>query len=277
MTIPGYELALSQQLGKDRTGKLTASRRFVVQTLSPQTALTSPNVPALNTEHPEDARLRLDRYNISTGSDGVCTVECLYSNDNRFVDLRTPNRDAPTWYHWGWSSRKATIEIPMAVRSQVLATSGDGTQVEKLVWKIAKKQLVEVRVLRPLQVRVVVNDVRVFDAIAKQTDKLHKMPDGGWYHFEGGTVNQVDDAGTYDISYTWEIDYGTFYLPPTNSVDVQYCIPGEDNVPMRYPYTVFATFQKGNPEIDKPTCVLQDLYDRDPEGWRELPGAERII
>lgn len=278
MSIPGYELALAQQYGRDRTGKMTASRRFIVQTLSPSAALLSPQVPGLNTTHPDDARLRLDRYNISTSADGVCTVECLYSNDSRFVDLRSPNKDAPTWYHWGWGSRKATVEIPMAIRSQVLSTNGNGDQVEKLVWKIAKKQLVEVRVLRPLQVRVVVTDVRVFDAIAKQTDKLHKMPDGGIYHFEGGTVSQVDDAGTYDINYTWEIDYGTYFLPPTGSDLVKYCVPDDENaIPIRLPYTVFAVVQDGNPETQRPKAFIQDLYDYDPEGWRELPGASRII
>lgn len=273
MSLPGYDLALSQQLGRDRTGKMTASRRIVVQTLSPSAALLSPDVPQLNSTYPDDPRLRLDRYNISTSADGVCTIECLYSNDNRFVELRAPNKDAPTWYHWGWSSRKATVEIPMAVRSQVLSTSGDGTEVEKLVWKMAKKQMVEVRVIRPLQVRVVVQDVRVFDAIAKQTDKLHLMPDGGLYHFEGGAVTQVDDAGTYDINYTWEIDYGTYFLPDTGSELVSYCDGPRD----REPYTVFAVVQDGNPENDLPKCFLQDLYDYDPSGWRELPGASRII
>jgi hypothetical protein len=277
MSLPGYDLALSQQLGRDRTGKMTASRRIVVQTLSPSAALLSPDVPQLNSTHPDDPRMRLDRYSVTTNQSGICTVECQYSNDNRFVDLRAPNRDAPTWYHWGWASRKATVEIPMAVRSQVLSTNGNGDQVEKLVWKLAKKQLVEVRVLRPLQVRVVVTDVRIFDAIAKQTDKLHKMPDGGIYHFEGGTVSQVDDAGTYDINYTWEIDYGTYFLPETGSDLIKYCLDDEDDVPIRLPYTVFAVVQDGNPETQRPKCFRQDLYDYEPEGWRELPGASRII
>ena len=277
MSLPGYDLALSQQLARDRTGKMTASRRIVVQTLSPSAALLSPDVPQLNSTHPDDPRMRLDRFSVTTNQSGICTVECQYSNDNRFVDLRSPNKDAPTWYHWGWASRKATVEIPMAVRSQVLSTNGNGDQVEKLVWKLAKKQLVEVRVLRPLQVRVVVQDVRVFDAIAQQTDKLHKMPDGGIYHFEGGTVTQVDDAGTYDINYTWEIDYGTYFLPETGSDLIKYCLPDEDDVPVRLPYTVFAVVQDGNPETQRPRCFPQDLYDYEPEGWRELPGASRII
>ena len=270
--ISGYDLVLSQQYGQDRTGKRTASRRFVVATAQPYAALQSPDIPALNTEHPDDTKLRLDRYNISSQSDGTCVIDCLYSSDSRYVELRAPNKDAPAWYHWGWSSRKAQIEVPIAIRSKVLNTNADGDEVEKLVWKVAKKQISETRIVRPLQVRVQTTNVRVFDVIAQQTDRLHQIGNS-WYHFEGGTVTQVDDAGTYDVNYTWNVDPGTSYFPDTGSDLISYC----DGPRNRPPYTIFAVVQDGNPETDLPKCFIQDVYERDPSGWRSLPGASRIL
>ena len=272
MSIPGYDLALSQQYGMDRIGKRTATRRFVVQTIQPSAALESLDIPRLNSTHPDDPALYLDRYNISSQTDGTCVVDCQYSTDGRYIELRAPNKDNPIWYHWGWSSRKVQIEIPIAVRSKVLNTNIDGAEVEKLVWKVAKKQVTETRIVRPLQVRVTTNNVREFDVIAEQTDKLHLIGNK-YYHFEGGTVTQVDDAGTYDINYTWNVDNGTTFFPQTGSSLVSYC----DGPNVRPPYTVFAVVQDGNPETDLPKCFIQDVYEADDVGWRRLPGASRIL
>lgn len=281
MALQGIEQALQAQYGQDRTGKETALRRFVVPTLNPQAALEAENLPAVSTTHPDIPTVRLDRYNVSVDSNGVCVVDCMYSSDGRFIDLRQPNRDQPAWYHWGWSQRKVQVELPMAIQSSVLSTAGGGTEVEKKVWKIGKKQINEMRIIRPLQVRVQITNVRIFDVIADQTDKLHRMPDGKLYHFEGAVVNQVDDAGNYDISYTWEYDPGTtwFVYPPVGS-PIRYCrlFDGSIEMPFRRDqYTVFAAYQDGNPETDVPKCRLEPLYDTSEDGWRQLPGASRII
>lgn len=279
-----YELILAQDWSKNRAGKQTGRRRFVVDDVNPASALLAPGIPAVNSEHPDLPNLRLDRYQVSSQSDGTCTVDCEYSNDSRFVDLRQPNKDSPTWYHWGWSMRKVMVDIPICVRSLVIADGLNG-QVSKKVWKIAKKQVGETRIIRPLNVRVKVPNVRDFDIIAAQTDKLHIMPDGKTYRFEGANVQQVDDEGYYDISYSWERDEGTFYFPPANSDDVQYCTPVVGEL-ARYPYTVLVGFQVGSPETDKPKMDAQDVYaygnrqagnNNDGLGWQLLPGANRII
>ena len=281
MAIVAYELALNGNSNeRDRQGKASAVRRFVVETISPQAAQQAEGIPALSSEHPQLPGLRLDRYTVTPTSDGICYVECQYSNDSRFVNLRTPNKDNPRWFHWGWASKKVQVEIPIAIRSKVLNTSTTGTEVEKLVWKIGKKQLSETRVVRPLQVRVYVSNVRNLDIIAEQTDKLHVMPDGKTYHFEGANVNQVDDLGNYDITYTWERDEGTFFFPAFSSENAKYCrqVDGPlDGSLARYPYTVFAAYQIGNPQTDLPLCETNELYDMDENGWQQLPGASRIL
>jgi hypothetical protein len=284
--MPAYELILSQDWSKNRAGKQTGKRRFVVDTVNPAAALQTDGIPTLNSEHPDLPNLRLDRYQVQSQNDGTCVIDCEYSNDSRFVDLRQPNKDSPQWYHWGWTMRKVMVDIPICVRSLIINDGLNGS-IEKKVWKIAKKQVAETRVVRPLQVRVQVSNVRDFDVIAQQTDKLHIMPDGKYYRFEGASVQQVDDDGFYDISYSWERDEGTFYFPPMPSQDVQYCTPlSAGNGSARPPYTVLVAYQIGNPETDKPIVEHQDIYDMgnrvagntgDGLGWQLLPGAERII
>ena len=279
-----YELGLQRDWSKNRAGKQTARRRFVVDTINPAAALLADGIPLTNTSHPDLPDLRLDRYNVSANDDGTCNVDCEYSNDSRFVDLRQPNKDDPKWYHWGWAQRKVMVDIPICVRSLVINDGLNG-QISKKVWKIAKRQVAETRLVRPLNVRIRVDNIRDLDVIDDQTDKLHVMPDGKLYHFQGATVSQVDDEGYYDISYMWERDKGTFYFPNTISNDVSYCTP-VTGVLVRPPYTVLAPYQIGNPETDKPLMEYQDVYDygnrtagnnNDGLGWQLLPGANRII
>jgi hypothetical protein len=279
-----YELAIQRDWSNNRAGKASARRRFVVDTINPAAALLANGIPTLNTEHPDLLDLRLDRYNVSVNNDGTCTIDCEYSNDSRFVDFRQPNKDSPTWYHWGWSMRKVMVDIPIAVRSAILGTDAAGQQLTKKVWKIAKKQVAETRIIRPLQVRVLITNVRDLDIIAQQTDKLHIMPDGKTYRFEGANVTQVDDEGYYDISYTWERDEGTRFFPDPQSQDVAYCRP-VGGVLVRPSYTVLVGYQVGNPETDIPQMETQDVYEygnrlsgnnNDGLGWELLPGSERI-
>jgi hypothetical protein len=282
-----YELALQRDWSKNRAGKQTARRRFVVDTIDPAAALLADGIPQTNTSHPDLPGLRLDRYNVSVSNDGTCNVDCDYSNDSRFVDLRQPDKDDPAWYHWGWAQRKVMVDIPICVRSLVINDGLNGS-ISKKVWKIAKKQVAETRVVRPLNVRVRIDNVRDLDVIADQTDKLHLMPDGKLYQFQGATVSQVDDEGFYDISYTWEYDQGTTFFPEPQSRDVQYCTPviGVGGQPVRPQYTVLVGYQVGNPETDKPIMEWQPLYEygnrtagnnNDGLGWQLLPGANRII
>lgn len=282
-----YERALSgTSFETDFAGKSQSIRTFVVDTLDMQAALTADGVPLASTQHPLYPNLTLDSVGATPQQDGTCIVTCRYSNDRRFGSTRTPNKDAPNWYHWGWASRKVMVEIPVAVRALVLSSDGTDTQAEKLVWKIGKKQVSETRIIRPLQVRVKVSNVSDLDVIAKQTDNLHVMPDGRLYHFEGGTVSPIDDSGTYDISYAWELDQGTYNFPAFATANARYCVQVTDGqVPedpdagpiFRLPYTVFLAYQIGDPSETIPNCVLNDIYPTDATGWQQLPGANRIL
>lgn len=287
MPLTAYELGV-QGNGQsvDYNGKGSATRTFNVDTISPQAALSADGVPAINSQHPTLTGLILDAITVETEVEGICKVVCRYSNSRQFGSTRTPNKDAPRWYHWGWASRTVQIEVPIAVRALVIAKDQYGNGDERLVWKIGRKFVNETRIIRPLQVRVQVSNVRDLDVIAQQKDRLHVMPDGHKYHFEGATVSQVDDNGTYDISYIWELDEGTYTFPDFASVNARYCVQvtggqspeDPDAGPIfRNPYTVFVAYQIGNPAETIPSCELNALYPVDADGWRQLPGANRII
>jgi hypothetical protein len=192
MPLTAYELGLTGNgQSVDYNGKGSATRTFVVDTISQAAALTADGVPAINSQHPTLSNLILDAISVEPQDTGVCNVVCRYSNSRQFGSTRTPNKDAPRWYHWGWASRVVQIEVPIAVRTLVIAKDQFGNGSELPVWKIGKKYVNETRIIRPLNVRVQVSNVRDLDVIARQKDKLHVMPDGKKYHFEGATVNQV--------------------------------------------------------------------------------------
>jgi hypothetical protein len=272
------ELAFaSNRVSTDRNGRATASRRFIVDTLAKDAALTADGIPTTGSQHPNYTNLTLDRISAEVSGNGVCYVECEYSNDRRFVEARQPNRDAPSWYHWGWAQRAVQVEIPIAVRSSVISTNQFGEEITTLVWKIGKKLLTEIRIIRPCSVRITVSNVRALDVIADQTNKLHTMPDGMVYLFEGGTVSQVDDTLTYDVSYVWSRDNGTYGLPAFDTENVKYCLLNGFGVPFRPSYTVLSAIQIGNPATDIPKAFISETYDEQPDGWRLLPGTERIV
>jgi len=287
MPLTAYELGLTGNAQSvDYNGKASATRTFVVDTTSQQAALTADGVPTLNSQHPTLPGLILDAIEAVPQSSGVCNVVARYSNSRQFGSTRTPNKDAPNWYHWGWESRIVQVEIPLAVRKLVIAKDQFDNGSEVLVWTISHKYVNETRLIRPLQVRVQVSNVRDLDVIKQQKDRIHVMPDGKKYHFEGASVRQVDDNNTYDIAYQWELDEGTFNFPPFATQNARYCVqvtggqtPDDpDAGPIyRNPYTVFVAYQIGDPSVTIPNCELNSLYPEDPDGWRQLPGANRII
>jgi hypothetical protein len=287
MALTAYELGLtgnSQSI--DFNNKGSATRTFVVETISPQAALAADGVPTINSQHPTLTGLILDAVTVEPQDTGVCNVVCRYSNSRQFGSTRTPNKDNPRWYHWGWASRTVQIDIPVAVKTKVIAKDQFGNGDERLVWRISHKYVNETRIIRPLNVRVKVQNVRDLDIIAKQKDRLHAMPDGKLYHFEGATVNQVDDNGTYDIAYIWELDEGTDKFPDFETDNARYCVQvtngqvpeSPDAGPIfRNPYTVFVAYQIGDPSETIPNCELNALYPVDETGWTNLPGANLII
>ena len=282
----GYERGLSgNSLSIDYTGKQRAQRVFYVATLDPIAAREADNVPRINAGHPLNADLIVDTIDTQPdGNNGGTVVTCTYST-YRNVQFRVINRDNPVWYHWGWAQEQVMIDIPIAVRKQITTIGQDGSPEFVKVWTIEKKQVKEYRVVRPLQVRVVTRNVRTFDVIHEQTNKLHQMPDGKIYLFRGGSVNQVDDAPTgpsYDISYNWIYDAGTTKFPAWGDENASYCTFFENGNPsqrdlQRDPYTLFLAYQVYDPRYNEPRCILSKTYDNtDLQGWRLLPGATRI-
>ena len=79
---------------------------------------------------------------------------------------------------------------------------------------------------------------------------------------------------------------GTYNFPQFVTPNARYCVQvtggqspeNPDAGPIyRDPYTVFLAYQIGDPSETIPNCVLNDIYPTDADGWRLLPGANRII
>ena len=260
------------QIDTDYQGKSAASRRFVVATTDKQAAILADNIPAISSTHPDFPDLKLDTYAVTVDGAGVTYVSCRYSNDRRFGSQRQPNKDNPAWYEWGWAQRAATVEVPQWRKRRIAAAGVSGGV--KYVYELGKISLVEMRVIRPLRLRIVIQNVRDFDAIAAETNKLHLMPDGIQYLFLGGTVTQIDDVPTYDVSYSWERDTGTFDLPPEE--------PGAfvgypEGVLFREPYRIWYAWQEGDPSVERPKMRTLEVYNANDNGWLSLPGADRLI
>ena len=276
MALTAIELGLDAgTLEFDYQGKYASGRRFVVETTSKQAAILAEGIPAVSSSHPDFPAMQMDAYRVTVASAGVTYVDCLYSSDRRYGQARQPNKDNPAWFWWGWATREAVVEIPVWRRQRVLSAAATGGST--LVYQLGKFEKVEYRIVRPLRVRVRISNVRDLDVIANQLNYLHVMPDGKTYLFTGANVSQVDDDGTYDISYEWVLDEGTTYFPDFPSGgNAGYCTPVSGSLD-RLPYQVYMGFQDGDPSTDKPKCLTQFQYFLDAEGWRTLPGATRII
>ena len=275
------EVSEGTSLTLERFNKGTKQRRFkVCPCQDPELAKTLEGIPKADSPHPQDRTYLCDGLSAYYSGDGVCIVEAAYSNDRRAV-FRTVNKDDARWYHWGWEQSTVMFDCPVNVweATSLPSGTGQGQTVKVYAWRVKSIKIEETRIIRPLQVRLsdVVN-VRWLDPIAEQRNKIHRMPDGRDYRFLGGQVNQVDDS-TFDITYRWEQDKGSL-LPFCDDDDVYIYRPTLDADLLRTPYSALQTVASTNPfDRAKPhkTILIYPYDDTDPQGWRTLPGANRIV
>jgi hypothetical protein len=188
------------------------------------------------------------------------------------------DKDAPTWYHWGWGSRDVEVRFYINVLEQV-DFSPQSSPVD--MWVLKETKVLETRLVRPLYVRLEkVNNIRWLDPIRVQKNKIHQMPDGLKYRFLGGEVSQKDDT-TFDVKYEWELDEGT-PMPIVSTVQSdanRVDIPRDplDGDLLRSPYFQLMPIATRNPITEKNGVYGIQAYVFDLTGWRTLPGANRVI
>lgn len=187
-----------------------------------------------------------------------------------------PNRDDPTYYHWLWGSIDRKYEIPYSIKRQTFYGQAGAEQIID-AWTQAKLIVKETHPTRTLKVRVNVANLGEFDTIAEQVDRIHELPGGGLWRFLGGDVQEGD--GTYhDASYEWEYDRGTPLSFPQNPTPrVQFQIVQEDPALLRLPYTTTEPIDPFDVRVAPFGAIAILAFSfADPEGWRSLPGANRI-
>lgn len=270
-------LLFDRKADSDTAKKASAQERYIVLTMDQLAARQSTDIPKEGDPHPTWTGLSLDKILTANGNDGRVYVDCYYSNDKRYVTNRTANKEAATWYHWGWGQRDVDVKIFLNVRTKV-NFSEQSDPVDD--YEIIDDGVRETHVIRPLTVRLSrVTDPRFLDPIAEQRNKIHRMPDGRKYLFLGGDTTQVDDT-TYDVVYEWEQDKGTPMPRVTigNSA-VSIALPDGPPAPnqlLREPYCQLVPIPSNGVGVPHTTAQFSPFAE-DLEGWRTLPGANRVI
>ncbi len=276
MSLVAYEKLNAVQTSKQFNGDRTATRRFVVNTVDPKAAEGADGIPQPNATHPIYNDCKLDGIAVVASGTGLMYVDAIYSNNRKFGSARQPPKDDPHWYHFGWEQADVNVSYYVNVLEKV-NFSDQSSPVD--MWTLQKHTATETRIVRPLYVRLSdVFDPRILDPIAAQKNRLHNMPDGKTYRFTGGQVTQVD-ATTYDVRYEWEFDDGTPLPEELDSDGGRVNIPAND-VEGRYlrrPYTVLIPLRSPNARVEPHATAFFRPYTRDADGWRRLPGANRLV
>ena len=270
-------------VSQDADGFRTRTRRFVVSTTSINAALAEPLLPKRGDPHPDENGYVCRTIRTEYDDRGVVIYTCEYTTRTG-GSLTAPDINDPSWYEWGWGRVLVQIDIPV-FRKTWLIQAGNPNPVQ--AWEQTPFKISQTRCKRTLKVRVTVPSERDIDAIGVQANRLHRMPDGKTYRFEGGDAVRAGydtlRRPLWDISYGWELDYDIL-LPDSGYDDVRFPGPApntsHDGPFLRKAYHVFNVVSSSNLLSYVPWVIQRSPYDFTPESlmsWRELPGASRVI
>ncbi len=300
------ELIDSRQYTIDRNGKEAGTRVFRV-------------LEAQNEVGAKDEFRRLAGFDQFPGASSGCILDSVsvegkngntlfivtanYSSFGGFLGRQDDSFEP----YFGWGYRKVTVKLPFLYQGSITTSSGDA-EVTKNVWFAKTVDITESRLIRTFKTRFRTNDLSILDVIADQDRKIHFI-NGKQYLFTGADVQQdTKDPRTYYITYTWELDNGTFahatskmklYIAGDSAIN-QIQLPAlgkdvgilcgfrlisssntfvsesdEEGTLIRSPYaSVDLAGAESESDIPKPTGYL--LYDYEDEGWKKLPGIGDI-
>ena len=305
------ELIDSRNFTRDKNGAEAGSRTFrVLQAGNELGAINAVYADADAQRFPGAPSLNLDRVDVQ-GSAGNTLWICKasYSSFNGFVRLDTSGQGNRT-RSWGWDYKVSIVETPYITRDKKLIENIDPNNPDPVAinyWSTKIVKVSETRITRSYFTTQTVQNVREFDIIAKQHNKLHYI-NGQWILFRGGQVAKDSAvAGQYQVTYFWEQDSGTtikcgenshIYLSgfarPANCVQIpqsddlafilgiDYTEPNdkyitEGEVMIRPPYyrlDVVVSNNQTTQNEDFPRAVGIPEAAVDAEGWRLLPGFD---
>jgi hypothetical protein len=266
----------SRQMTVDQaTGRKTIARIFKGPGVRSEEAARAAFYAEGHEVYPADSTLRLIRVTATpmpSGAGQIVTAEYENKVGSRFSP---PPREDPDYYHFGWLTKDIKVKLPFSRRARLIVDEDSPEGVE--VWVLNEIEYVETRIIRPYRVRVRGLGPADLDVIATERRKIHTIR-GREYLYLGADVQEVD-GDALDITHSWEIDNGTPF-PQENSeyrIDIEYPIvsPGPPEL-MRLPYTETVAVPPVDPRTEPFGARPFYPYARNPNGWRLLPGADRL-
>lgn len=279
----GREILTSQSISTVRAGQTVATRKFSTEATTQSAAekwITeelTPSVVTLGSQYPGAPQLVVDRLDYSPTSDGTYEITANYSTSGLFV-LDKPNKLELGYYSWYFSWKDRNYDVPVAVREPWII---NGTTVGN-IWRPRKRVTTVTNVLMHLEIRtahkLTLGEVKL---IASKVNNLHALFGGttDLYLFTGGEVRDGNDNAQF-VTYTWEKEQKQKGFFPGGSYLGQPKIDYDDNGgtlrlpdPDRNAYEDWTAFVTVNGPTFAPQFLSVPKYDKDPNGWGDLPGV----
>ena len=261
----------------EANGSEASTRTFKVTTTNDISAVRADfnNQPGLRL-HPANPLLRFIGATFSPSESGAGVLVQVNYGTNTGSRFSQPQRDDPAYYHWHFAYREVTVDIPIAVRIPVLVDTG-GAGETRLLWTAVFQKVAEKRLVYELNLEIARppgNYVTAFEYAVSQKDTIHTIGSKR-VRMTGFEAREVDGL-KLDVRYSWEVDNGT----PVPVGGVNIISPADSNQTgdelLRNPYSVVQIIPSSDPAAGPPKAVSLYPYAENPNGWRQLLGADRI-
>ena len=253
----------------DANGSETSTRTFKVTTTNDISAVRADfnNQPGLRL-HPANPLLRFIGATFAPSESGAGVLVQVNYGTNTGSRFSQPQRDGSSYYHWNFAYREVTVDIPIAVRIPVEPS---------MFWTVVFQKVAEKRIVYELNLEIARppgNYVTAFEYAVSQKDTIHTIGSKR-VRMTGFEAREVDGL-KLDVRYSWEVDNGT----PVPMRGVNIISPSDSNQTgdelLRNPYSVVQIIPSSDPAAGPPTAVSMYPYAENPNGWRQLLGADRI-
>lgn len=283
----------TRRLSLDANGQSAGTRSFsILGVQNAAGALVAFNDLAGSKIFPDNPALVFDRVDIEgRNGNSLYIATASYSTFKGGRRQQDPT-DAPPVPFFGWAYGKETVKIPLAYQVDITTRAGD-EELTKRVWTATTQDITERRIKRTLKVSFRAANTAQLDIIADQDRKVHKIR-GIQYLFLGADVSQsATDQTEFVITYSWELDRGTFITPtestlvafpgfplpdPGTGARKMYIVAPDSatqtnsgSIRLRRPYSVLDLVASDEP-TQLPRAVEFMPYEIDDDGWRGLPG-----
>lgn len=210
----GREILTSRSIAPDRSGTITARRKWTTEATSASEAeawLSTQGV-TLGSAYPGNTALILDKLDYAPTSDGTFEVSGDYSPSGLFIveNVNKQNAAALKYVRWRFGTYDYTIDIPwqMRIRRTTPAAAG-GATID--VWTQNKQVVSKTDLTFEVEIRCAKLTLQNVAAIAGESNNQHVFPSlaSKSWKFIGGSIQNVTDTEDL-VTYTWRGDSGDF-------------------------------------------------------------------